>query len=110
MMDSINEVVTLINEKSEEKNQFKNLDKAAVEQKIQQIEAIANQLMTIKGKDEEIKKQALNDIYYDRFVDYLPQIINQMKIVIKKLHDKDIYQEIDRLNDKEKSLIKNIMI
>ena len=35
MMDSINEVVTLINEKSEEKNQFKNLDKAAVEQKIQ---------------------------------------------------------------------------
>ena len=105
MMDSINEVVTLINEKSEEKNQFKNLDKAAVEQKIQQIEAIANQLMTIKGKDEEIKKQALNDIYYDRFVDYLPQMINQMKIILKKLHDKDIYQEIDRLNDKEKSLI-----
>ena len=35
MMDSINEVVTLINERSEEKNQFKNLDKAAVEQKIQ---------------------------------------------------------------------------
>ena len=106
MMDSINEVVTLINEKSEEKNQFKNLDKVAVEQKIKQIETITNQLMTIKGKDEEIKKQALNPTYYDRFVDYLPQMINQMKIVLKKLHDKDINQEINTLNRIDKSLIK----
>ena len=62
--------------------------------------------MTIKGKDEEIKKQALNPTYYDRFVDYLPQMINQMKIVLKKLHDKDINQEINTLNRIDKSLIK----
>ena len=104
IMDSINEIVTLINEKYEEKNQFKNLDIAAVEQKIQQIETITNQLMTIKGKNKEINAQALNSYSYDRFVDGLPKMTNQMKIVLKKLHDKDIDKEINMLNIYDESL------
>lgn len=60
--------------------------------------------MTIKGKNKEINAQALNSYSYDGFVDGLPKMTNQMKIVLKKLHDKDIDKEINMLNIYDESL------
>ncbi|OCG58869.1 hypothetical protein A9G37_06070 [Gilliamella sp. GillExp13] len=105
IMDLSEDIVALINENFTEDNQFKNLDKSALEQKIQQIESIANELMTNKGKNKLIKQQGLNDMYYDRFVDRLPGLINQMKVVLKNLQTNTIEREVDSLNRELKSII-----
>ncbi|NUF48530.1 DUF3829 domain-containing protein [Gilliamella sp. ESL0250] len=105
IMDLSEDVIELINESFNENNQFKNLDKSALEQKIQQIESITNELMTNKGKNNLIKQQGLNDMYYDRFVDRLPGLINQMKVVLKNLQTNTIEREVDSLNSELKSVI-----
>ncbi|SCB98077.1 Protein of unknown function [Gilliamella bombicola] len=105
IMDLSEDVIDLINESFNEDNQFKNLDKSALEQKIQQIESIANELMTNKGKNKLIKQQGLNDMYYDRFVDRLPGLINQMKVVLKNLQTNTVEREVDSLNGELKSVI-----
>ncbi|MWP62636.1 DUF3829 domain-containing protein [Gilliamella sp. Pas-s25] len=105
IMDLSEDVIALINESFTEDNQFKNLDKSALEQKIQQIESIADELITNKGKNKLIKQQGLNDMYYDRFVDRLPGLINQMKIVLKNLQTNTVEREVDSLNRELKSVI-----
>lgn len=105
IMDLSEDVIDLINESFNEDNQFKNLDKSALEQKIQQIESIANELMTNKGKNKLIKQQGLNDMYYDGFVDRLPGLINQMKVVLKNLQTNTVEREVDSLNGELKSVI-----
>ncbi|WP_085247453.1 DUF3829 domain-containing protein [Gilliamella mensalis] len=98
IMDLSEDVVALINKSFTENNQFKNLDKSAIEQKIEQIQSITNELIANKGKTKLIKEQGLNDLYYDRFVDRLPQLINQMKIVLKNLQANNVKIEVESLN------------
>lgn len=105
IMDITKEIVGLINNTFDEKNNFKNLDTQAIELKIQQIVDISDNLKKYKGNDSVIKTQGLNRIYYDGFVDYLPKMITQIKLVLNKLDDKDVNQEIKSLNTTENSLI-----
>ncbi|OCG10390.1 hypothetical protein A9G24_10255 [Gilliamella sp. App6-5] len=105
IMDLSEDIVALINESFTENNQFKNLDKSDLEQKIQQIESITNELMTNKGKSKLIKQQGLNDMYYDRFVDRLPGLINQMKVVLKNLQTNTAEREVESLNRELESVI-----
>ncbi|OCG17043.1 DUF3829 domain-containing protein [Gilliamella sp. WF3-4] len=97
-IDISEEVVALINRNFAENNDFKNLDKSIIEPKIEQLESIANELIANKGKTDLIKKQALNNIYYDRFADTLPQLVNQMKVVLKELQTAKIENEVKSLN------------
>lgn len=105
IMDITKEIVGLINNTFDEKNNFKNLDTQDIELKIQQIVDISDNLKKYKGNDSVIKTQGLNRIYYDGFVDYLPKMITQIKLVLNKLDDKDVNQEIKSLNTTENSLI-----
>ncbi len=105
IMDITKQVVELINNTFDEKNNFKNLDTQAIELKIQQIVDISDNLKKYKGNSTVIKTQGLNRIYYDGFVDYLPKMITQIKLVLNKLDDKDVNQEIKSLNTTENSLI-----
>ena len=105
IMDITQEIVGLINSTFDEKNNIKNLDKQAIELKIQQIIDISDNLKKYKGDYAVIKMQGLNRIYFEGFVDYLPKMITQIKLVLTKLDDKNINQEIKSLNTTENSLI-----
>ncbi|OCG03237.1 DUF3829 domain-containing protein [Gilliamella sp. wkB112] len=99
-LDLSEEFVSIINDKS--KDGFANFDKSIPEQKLTALEAIANELKSSKITKDDLKKEGIKNIddFY-RYRDALSGFLVQAKVVLRDIHEKNINNQIDHLNEIE---------